>query len=243
MSASRTYTYSRGHRLLEVASIVLFFALLLHLGWRAVQGTSTPWGWAALGLAGLIGYLGADLLSGIIHWGGDTVGDERTPLVGKNFITHFRTHHVDPKAITRHDFVETNGNNCIVSLSPLAAADVLLPAVQGFGLFACSVVGFVTLFVFGTNQFHKWAHADDPPRVVRLLQRMRLILPPGHHQIHHTAPHDTYYCITVGWMNPLLARIRFFRALEWMLAKVRPDLLYLEERRAFLASHGARVAR
>ncbi len=49
-----------------------------------------------------------------------------------------------------------------------------------------------------TNQFHKWAHSDDPPRAVRALQRWRLILSPARHDAHHTAPFDTFFCITTG---------------------------------------------
>jgi hypothetical protein len=58
-----------------------------------------------------------------------------------------------------------------------------------------------------------------------------------HHQIHHDTPHDKYYCITVGWMNPLLHRLRFFRFLEWLVARVRPEVLHLEERQAVAAAH------
>ena len=46
------------------------------------------------------------------------------------------------------------------------------------------------------------------------LQRVHLILPPAHHQIHHTAPFNKYYCITVGWLNKPLAMIGFFPMLE-----------------------------
>jgi hypothetical protein len=65
---------------------------------------------------------------------------------------------------------------------------------------------------------------------VRWLQRARIILSPQHHNIHHAAPHDKYYCITVGWMNPLLTRIKFFRLCEALMARVCPAMLHLAER-------------
>ena len=67
------------------------------------------------------GLLAADLVSGMVHWAGDTLCDEDTPVLGRHFIRPFREHHVDPKAITRHDFIETNGNNCIASMPVLGA--------------------------------------------------------------------------------------------------------------------------
>jgi ubiquitin-conjugating enzyme E2 variant len=172
----------------------------------------------------------ADFLSGVAHWAGDTVGDEHTPFIGRNFVTPFRLHHVDPKAITRHDFIETNGNSSVASLPALGVLLVITPRTAGFGLYFCLTLAIAALFVFCTNQFHKWAHDDVPPAAVRWLQRARIILSPEHHAIHHAAPHDKYYCITVGWMNPLLTRIKFFRACEALVARIAPHMLHLAER-------------
>jgi len=220
-------SYGRGHRTLELASISFVF---LALGLLAVRIGRTAWeGHAlwALASAGLTGYLVADFLSGLVHWAGDTIGDANTPVFGPNFVTPFRYHHVDPKDITRHDFIEVNGNNCIVVAPVLALLLLVTPHSAGWFFWSCAVVAFTSWFVFCTNQFHKWAHAARCPRVVGWLQRMRLILSPEHHAIHHAAPHDKYYCITVGWMNPVLDRIGFFRACEaaisWLLpGAVRP---------------------
>jgi ubiquitin-conjugating enzyme E2 variant len=95
---------------------------------------------------------------------------------------------------------------------------------------------FLVLFIVATNQFHTWAHADAPPRAASWLQRLGLILSPAHHDIHHARPHDRHYCITVGWMNPLLNRVRFFRAAEALVAVYRPHWLHMEERELMRAA-------
>jgi ubiquitin-conjugating enzyme E2 variant len=97
------------------------------------------------------------------------------------------------------------------------------------------MLAIAAFFVFCTNQFHKWAHLDQPPTVVRWLQWSGLILRPKHHDIHHAAPHDKYYCITVGWMNPILTKLRFFRACEAIIGWIAPSALHLAERQKMAA--------
>lgn len=221
---------------MEITSIALVLATLVMMAIRVGRAIESTGDWIYLGFTALTGYLTADFLSGVVHWAGDTIGDETTPFLGKNFVMPFRQHHVDPKEIATHDLIETNGNNCIVVLAPLVIAYLLMPGETGFWFFASTLMGFLGLFIVATNQFHKWAHTDNPPRVAVWLQRAGLILSPEHHNIHHALPHDRHYCITVGWMNPLLNRIQFFRGAEALVAAVRPEWLYLEERELFIAN-------
>jgi ubiquitin-conjugating enzyme E2 variant len=199
-----------------VVSILAFFGLLGCLCaqlWNPAK--SSPW----LALSAiLIGYVAADFLSGFVHWMGDTWGSPELPLLGASVIRPFREHHVDQTAITRHDFIETNGANCLISL-PIAAASLLIPveAGDGVGLFAAAFLGALILWVFATNQFHKWAHLPAPHGVIAGLQRLHLILPPTHHAVHHAAPFNRYYCITVGWLNWPLSKMRFFPVLEQVI--------------------------
>jgi hypothetical protein len=205
--------YDAKHRFLEILGIALFFAFEILLGinlWPTVSGN-----WLWVGMASITGYLAADLISGFVHWCGDTWGKPTWWIVGKNFIRPFRHHHVDPKAITRHDFIATNGNNCMTTLIGLVpAAFVPVLEHQSFRVYGLAFVFFCTLGVFATNQIHKWAHMDEPGTIIRVLQRSGLILSPAHHAIHHRAPYATHYCITTGWLNGPLAAIGFFSGME-----------------------------
>lgn len=230
-----SYGYSRTHRAVEIASIAAVSILLVSFAVRIAGSVTSASGALRLVLTALSAYVATDLFSGVVHWAGDTIGDERVPFLGPNFIKPFRVHHVDQMAITRHDLIETNGNNCILIAGPLAVAFLVLPRVENGRFFACSFMAFLALFVVATNQFHKWAHQPRPPRVARVLQATGLILTRHHHDIHHAAPHDRHYCITVGWLNPLLNVVGFFRGAEWLVAQVRPNWLHIEERARVLA--------
>jgi plasmanylethanolamine desaturase len=220
------YDYSPWYRLVELSAIAATVALLGVLAWRvmlALGGMVAASTWLVLAAACLVGYVGSDLVSGVVHWMADRIGDADTPVLGAAFIEPFREHHVTPKEICEHDFVEVNGNNCLVLLLVLVPVLVMTPEqltsawVGWAGFWLSFSVG-----IFMTNQFHQWAHADDPPAIARLLQRCGIILPPDAHDRHHTAPYETDYCITSGWLNPLLERLDVFARLEEVFG-IDPD--------------------
>lgn len=159
----------------------------------------------------------ADLVSGLVHWGFDTWGSVDTPIVGQLAIRTFRQHHLDPKAMVGHDFVETNGHNAMLSVA-LTAPAAWAPEVLGAG--PTIFLFFAGLFIAITSQLHKWAHMSEPPRAIRLLQKTGLVLSPDSHAGHHASPHDNGYCVTTGWMNGPLDKIGFFRGLERLIQAV-----------------------
>jgi hypothetical protein len=211
--------YNLQDRLTDSVSIILFFVMEAYLVFKISPLIVPHLGWFAVIM--LIGYIGADFISGFVHWLGDTWGTPATPFFGNRFIRPFREHHVDQTAITRHDFIETNGANCfatVLLLLPFLIYSLFSPLTTPL-FFVLSFILAVSLGLFGTNQFHKWAHGNAP-RFVSFFQDKRLILSPTHHKIHHSQPFDTYYCITIGWMNPILKAIKFFPRLEWLITKI-----------------------
>lgn len=210
-------------RLVDVASMSTFFLFEYLLARDAyahleLAHVGHP-GWL-LSLALLLGYLTADFVSGFVHFLADNIGSTRTPFFGPVFIRPFREHHLDPLAITRHDFLEVNGANCLISLPVLLGTYYLVPIHGPGSLFFAAYIGLFLFGIFLTNQFHSWAHNPAPPAWIRRLQRTGLILGPEHHARHHLPPYNTYYCITSGWLNPVLARTRLFERLEEPLRRL-----------------------
>lgn len=157
----------------------------------------------------------ADFVGGLVHWAADTYFSEDTPVIGPALIKPFREHHVYPRDICTHTFVSIVGNVCILAVPVLSMCLYLLWITQhGLLAFAILCTSLMVAATVGTNVFHKWAHQENPSAAVRWLQRTRLVLEPRHHQVHHTEPFEMHYCITNGWLNPLLNKIRFFRKLE-----------------------------
>lgn len=199
----------------EVISVLAALALVVTQFVR-FAGVQEFWGWPTL-VAVVLGLLAADFISGVLHWIGDTWGTEQTVLIGQRFIRPFRFHHAHPLDMLHSHFFTTNGDTSLACL-PLLIAPFLLPLhIDGWRIAA------VFLWAVGgwgmwTHQFHKWAHLKHPPLVVRWLQRAGVILTPSHHWRHHKEPFAVNYCITTGWCDPVLSRLRFFPALEWIVS-------------------------
>ncbi|KAL7738862.1 hypothetical protein ACLKA6_001312 [Drosophila palustris] len=192
--------YSPGKRAQEIICVytciglmIINFGLIVkHLRWERISVAF---------ISALCGIITADFASGLVHWAADTWGSVDLPLIGKNFLRPFREHHLDPTSITRHDFIETNGDNFM-----------------NFGWIA--YVFLCSIFVAMTNQIHKWSHTYwGLPRWVLLLQSCHIILPRKHHRIHHVAPHETYFCITTGWLNWPLEKLRFWSTFEFIIER------------------------
>jgi ubiquitin-conjugating enzyme E2 variant len=215
--------YSSRFRLVEISAIGIFAALSTAI---AARGYSTQFSVSAgqIAVTVFFGALLADLVSGLVHWAADTWGNQTWPIVGPTLIRSFREHHVDAEAITRHDFVEANGATALVLLPVMVTVQLSLPsnpsAWTPFQYQASLLTLSVSSFVFMTNQIHKWSHVDRPPHFVRLLQRLGLILTAEHHRVHHTGRHTSRYCITTGWLNPLLDHIQFFRMSEKLIQTI-----------------------
>ncbi len=207
------YTYSPAHRRLEILALVGGTAMLAITARRVVLTVPDGAVWK-VALWCFAGLCLADFISGFVHWAADTYGHAKMPIFG-GFVRTFREHHSDQHKITRHDFIETNGDVFIFS-SPVYFT-LLLFVTSPFAL-AC-IFG-VFLGSYTNSQIHKWAHTKHPPLWVRGLQRTRLFLSPEHHQLHHQGAHLSHYCITTGWMNGLLDHTRFFRILEWALSAI-----------------------
>ena len=197
----------------DLASVSAFGCLCAALGMRLADATGVPARPALALLVLPLAWLFADLCSGIVHWVADRYFDEDTPLLGPLLIRAFREHHRDPAAMVEHGFLELSGNNCLICLPPLLGL-LALPEPTAAGAFALETAClWVAFAIFATNHIHRWAHAPQIPAVVGVLQRLGLVLSPASHSRHHRR-HDAAYCVTNGWMNPLLDRSGFFAALE-----------------------------
>ncbi|KAL0362243.1 UNVERIFIED_CONTAM: Fatty acid desaturase 4-like 1, chloroplastic [Sesamum calycinum] len=174
------------------------------------------WTWLQLTLAAVLGYLLADLGSGIYHWAVDNYGSAETPVFGSQ-IESFRAHHQHPSAITKCD---TAG--ILYTLAGVVTVAVLpINVVSSDPIFLWFVGVFAGCGMFSLK-FHAWAHTPRRklPRVVAALQDAGIILRLSHHTAHHRPPYNSNYCTVSGICNRVLDEGKVLVAMEVALFRV-----------------------
>jgi len=205
--------YTNTKRTIEIVSVTLFLVLLSISITRTLNIYFLRNIWVTL-CACVLAMASADFFSGLFHWGADTWGTIDTPVFGA-MIRSFREHHVAPVAICGHDWIEANGDNCMMTLPVvLLTACKAVNQTSLYELFVHNFLVMLVIWVALTNQIHKWSHTYRPPQYVTLMQSLGLIVSKKDHAVHHRNPFDKYYCITHGWLNPILGSINYWKHLE-----------------------------
>ena len=180
---------------------------------KSIMGAAHSHIWAEPILAGLVGYILADLVSGVYHWGIDNYGSASTPIFGTQ-IEAFQGHHKWPWTITRRQFannLHALARNVTFVVLPM---DLIFddPTFLGF-------VGMCSGCIMFSQQFHAWAHGTKsrlPPLVVAL-QDLGILVSRSQHAAHHRPPYNNNYCIVSGVWNEFLDNQKVFEALELAL--------------------------
>jgi hypothetical protein len=151
-----------------------------------------------------------DLIAGAVHWAEDTFWTERTPFVGSWLVKPNIIHHTPEGANT---FLQ---NHWIHSSWDLfVAGPMILLATWSAGILTWQVWTFVLVGAC-SQQIHRFSHTAPTqlPRIVKFLQAIYVIQNSRHHWIHHGGGRNEHYCVITPFLNPVLDRLRFWRALE-----------------------------
>ncbi len=157
----------------------------------------------------IVGWLLADLVSGMLHWVEDRILPDGLPLIDRAIVQPNRLHHADPMAFVSGSLLDRNGTTWAATLV------ILLPALFAFGpapwLIAAGIGGAMA------SQVHYWAHRPPPSKSwLAALQLTGVIQSPMAHARHHRAE-TSHFCILTGLLNPLLDRSNVWTGLERLM--------------------------
>ncbi|KAF4377734.1 hypothetical protein F8388_011487 [Cannabis sativa] len=134
-------------------------------------------------LAGLVGYVMADLLSGVYHWAIDNYGTPSTPFFGEQ-VKEFQGHHMLPCSITKRQFA--NNVHALARAVTFAVLPLNLlchdPIVHGFPTNSCLV-----------SQHYEPASASRGGTTRSRHYSVAIAT-----RCHHRPPYNTHYCIFQG---------------------------------------------
>ena len=196
-------------------------AAILGFGWLSIPAL-------------LVGWYLADLASGLIHMTMDyrpcppgkrladlyfysgsrespeylALLDERMSRVSAfdRLVYDFKNHHPRPHALGRRTLWRQIGATVVVGALPMSLAlNVALLFVSIPGWIVAGLVAAIAGGAFA-QYFHGTLHRDDNPWFITAMRRVRLLMTPDEHQLHHDSLQRDF-ATNCGWSNPAINRL------------------------------------
>jgi ubiquitin-conjugating enzyme E2 variant len=208
---------ARDHWIMQISVGANFMVMAFCAGYLALEYRASGVTWPYLVGALVIGYFIADFASGVVHWGMDTWFSER---VFGRAVAIAREHHTHPQNILGYGFLEHSTLGSAPSALFIGLASLVTMLFRGSSVTAyCLMIVWLitsTCLFFGTN-FHNLGHRRSKSRLLRLMQKLHLVITPEHHWVHHRSDQIVRYCVINGWANYLCDPLRIWRGLEWLV--------------------------
>ena len=124
----------------------------------------------------------------------------------ERLVYDFKNHHPRPHALGRRNLGRQINSTILFGTLPASIALNLVGSL--LPLPGWAITGAIVLLVGGTfaQYFHGSLHRESNPWFVTALRRMRLLMTPEAHEMHHaTLQRD--FSTNCGWSNPVLNRL------------------------------------
>lgn len=155
----------------------------------------------------ILGWLLADLLTGIYHWWQDRIAKPTWPILGSWLVAPAQLHHAEPLVFTLNTFMQRN------RASIIAAAVIAALWWWAFGPSVCMVMTAVGGAL--SNEVHRYTHEPRKAHpILRVMQDIGIIQSPKGHSRHHRPPQTTDYFPLTDWLNPIAEAIDLWPRLE-----------------------------
>lgn len=156
--------------------------------------------------------LGADLLTGFVHWWEDAYGNPDWKFFGNSIVKPNLEHHQLPRKFLKDTFIQRVGISVIAGIC-------IAFTLWCFSLYTWEIGLLLALAAMG-NEVHAMAHRTDKEnrKLVVLLQKTGLLQSRKMHGHHHKSPYNVNYCILTNYLNPTLSWLNFWNKLELILA-------------------------
>ena len=129
----------------------------------------------------------------------------------ERLVYDFKNHHPRPHALGRRDLWRLIGSTVIAAALPIS---LLLNLAAFIWPLPGWLIALAVAFIIGgafAQYFHGSLHREHNPWIIHLLRKLRLLMTPAAHQLHHdTLRRD--FSTNCGWSNPLVNAL--FRAMR-----------------------------